>query len=70
MPEFDAAKVGKDLHRVDPAHVIADLTATGFVLEASLNLLANADDDRIASVFLPENRFKTDRSLLRFRKPK
>jgi predicted methyltransferase len=62
--------VGKDLHRVDPARVIADLTAAGSVLEASSDLLANAEDDKTTSVFLPENRFKTDRSSLRFRKPK
>jgi predicted methyltransferase len=50
--------------------VIADLTAAGFLLEASSDFLANVEDDKTTSVFLPENRFKTDRSLLRFRKSK
>ena len=69
-PGTDPAKVGKELHRIDPARIIADLTAAGFVLEESSNLLANVGDDKSTSVFLPENRFKTDRSLLKFRKPK
>jgi len=35
------------------------------------NALSGADaaGDKNTSVFLPENRFKTNRSLLRFRKP-
>lgn len=64
----DPEIVGKSVHRIDPAILIADLEAAGFELEAQSDLLANAEDDKSTSVFLPENRFKTDRSLLRFRK--
>jgi predicted methyltransferase len=69
VPGTDPAVVGKSVHRVDPAVIIADLTAAGFVLEATSELLANPQDDKTTSVFLPENRFNTDRSLLKFRKP-
>lgn len=65
----DPAVVGKSIHRVDPEVIIKDLTGAGFVLEARSDLLANPEDDKTSNVFLPENRFKTDRSLLRFRKP-
>ncbi len=65
----DPEIVGQKLHRVDPAVIISDLEAAGFVLEAESDLLANCEDDKTTNVFLPENRFKTDRSLLRFRKP-
>ena len=66
----DPEVVGETLHRVDPARIIADLEAIGFVLEAESDLLANPEDDKNTNVFLSENRFKTDRSLLRLRKPK
>ena len=56
-------------HRIDPAVVKADMEAVGFVLEAESDLLANAADDRTMNVFNPEIRGKTDRFLMRFRKP-
>lgn len=65
----DPAIVGKSVHRVDPAVVIKDLEGIGFVLESQSDLLANPDDDKTTSVFIEENRMRTDRSLLRFRKP-
>lgn len=65
----DNQAVGKKLHRVDPAAIIADVEAAGFKLEAKSDLLANPKDDKTTSVFLPENRYNTDRSVLRFRKP-
>ncbi len=64
----DLAGIAKDLHRVDPAQIISDLEAVGFTLEARSEILRNSDDDLSTSVFLPENRRKTDRSVLRFRK--
>ena len=63
------ALVGKDLHRVDPQVMIDDILAAGFELEASSDLLRNPNDDRSSSVFKPENRYTTDRSILKFRKP-
>lgn len=64
----DAAAVGKSLHRVDPAKVIADLTAAGFTLEAESDILSNPDDDLSKLVFDPSMRWQTDRSVLRFRR--
>lgn len=66
----DNAIVGKGLHRVDPQVMIDDIIAAGFVLEASSDLLKNPQDDKTTSVFSPEIRYRTDRSVLRFRKPK
>jgi predicted methyltransferase len=64
----DNQAVGKSLHRVDPAVMIKDIEAAGFTLEASSNLLRNPKDDKTTSVFTPENRYNTDRSVLKFRK--
>lgn len=64
----DNKVVGKSLHRVDPAVMIEDIVAAGFTLEASSDLLRNSEDDKTTSVFKPENRYKTDRSVLKFRK--
>jgi len=64
----DNEKVGKDLHRVDPAVMIKDIIAAGFELEATSDILSNPDDDKVSSVFLPKNRYNTDRSVLKFRK--
>ena len=67
-PWADNAVVGKDLHRVDPMVLIKDVLAAGFKLEEVSNILSNPKDDKTTSVFLPENRYKTDRSVLKFRK--
>jgi len=64
----DPAVVGKDLHRVDPAIIIKDLEAVGFKLEAQSDVLENSGDDLTKVVFDPDLRWKTDRSVLRFRK--
>jgi len=63
------AETGNTLHRIDSAIVIAELEGVGFVLEGESNVLANAEDDHTKSVFDPEIRGKTDRYVLRFRKP-
>ena len=63
------ADTGNTLHRIDSAIVIAELEGAGFVLEGESNALANAEDDHTTSVFDPEIRGKTDRYVLRFRKP-
>jgi predicted methyltransferase len=67
-----AAGTGKSvtdtLHRIDPAAVIADVTAAGFVLEAQSTLLARSDDPHAEPPFkLPG---KTDKFLMKFRKPR
>lgn len=64
----DNELVGEKLHRVDPKVMIADIKAAGFTLEAASDLLRNPQDDKTTSVFKPENRYRTDRSVLKFRK--
>ena len=59
---------GGTVHRIDPAIVIADMQAAGFVVDASSDLLRNSNDDYSKNVFAPELRGKTDRFILRFRK--
>ncbi len=51
------------------AFVIAELEGVGFVLDGESNVLANPDDDHAKNVFDPEIRGKTDRYVLRFKKP-
>ena len=53
-----------------PAVVKADFEKAGFVLEATSDLLRNPDDDHSKLVFDPSIRGKTDRFVLKFRKPK
>jgi len=60
---------GNTLHRIDPEIVIAELEQAGFVLEASSEVLRNMADDHSLSMAAPEVRGKTDRFVLRFRKP-
>jgi predicted methyltransferase len=62
-------ETGNTLHRIDSAIVIAELEGVGFVLDGESDVLANPDDDHTKSVFDPEIRGKTDRYVLRFRKP-
>jgi predicted methyltransferase len=69
MTGADNLVIGEKLHRVDPLVVIKDIEAAGFVLEAQGEFLRNSKDDLNTSVFLPENRYNTDRSVLKFRKP-
>jgi predicted methyltransferase len=57
------------LHRIDPAVVIAQTKAAGFVLEAQSQLLANPQDGHDRIVFAPEIKGHTDKFVLKFRKP-
>lgn len=57
------------LHRIDPAIVIQEAQAAGFVLEGQSTVLANPADPHTAPVFDPSIRGKTDKFLLKFRKP-
>jgi predicted methyltransferase len=59
----------KRLHRIDPEVVKRQVLAAGFVLEAESRLLANPDDDHTKSPFDPAWRNRTDRFVLKFRKP-
>jgi predicted methyltransferase len=60
----------KRLHRIDPDIVKRQIVAAGFVLEAASDVLANPNDPHTQSVFDPAIRDKTDRFVLKFRKPR
>jgi predicted methyltransferase len=62
-------ETGGTTHRIDPAIVIAEVEAAGFKLDGRSDLLRNLQDDYNRNVFEPELRGKTDRFVLRFRKP-
>jgi predicted methyltransferase len=57
------------LHRIDPATVIDQAKAAGFVLDAQSDLLSNPQDSHDKSVFAPEIKGHTDKFVLKFRKP-
>jgi len=57
------------LHRIDKATAINILTTAGFVLEDESDLLANPDDDHTQAVFSESIRGRTDRFVLKLRKP-
>jgi predicted methyltransferase len=63
------AETGGTLHRIDPEIVKRDFAAAGFVLEAESDVLRNPSDDLTKGVFDPAVRRKTDRFVLRFRRP-
>lgn len=58
-----------DLHRIDRAQVVREVTAAGFVLEEESSVLRNSEDDLSARVFEGDIRGRTDQFVLRFRKP-
>ncbi len=60
----------KTLHRIDPAVVMAQAKAAGFVLEARSDLLSHPQDAHDKIVFSPDLRGHTDQFVLKFRKPK
>jgi predicted methyltransferase len=63
------AETGGTLHRIDPDIVKRDFAAAGFVLEAESDVLRNPADDLTKGVFDPAVRGRTDRFVLRFRRP-
>jgi predicted methyltransferase len=64
-----SGETGGTVHRIDRAIVVRDLELAGFVLESESDLLRNPDDDHRLGVFDPSSRGKTDRFVLKFRKP-
>jgi len=58
------------LHRSDPDAVKAEIIAAGFEFVGSSDVIANPSDDHQAKVFEQGLHDKTDRYLLKFRKPK
>ena len=68
-PSRDTRGVADALHRIDPAVVKADFARAGFKLEAESPLLANPADNHSRLVFDPAIKGRTDRFVMRFRKP-
>lgn len=62
-------ETGGTTHRIDRDIVVREVEETGFKLEASSDLLRNTEDDYSRNVFEADLRGKTDRFVLRFRKP-
>jgi predicted methyltransferase len=60
---------GNTLHRIDPQIVKSILDAVGFEFLGSSEVLSNTDDDHLLPVFDETIRGKTDRFILKFRKP-
>lgn len=68
-PAGSSTSTGNTTHRIDPA-IITDLAKkAGFAQEQASDLLANPNDDYEKNVFDPAVRRKTDRFLIRYRKP-
>jgi predicted methyltransferase len=68
-PAGDPREVADRLHRIDPERVKADMAAAGFVLEAESSVLRRSEDTHDKGVFDPALRGKTDRFVLKFRRP-
>lgn len=68
-PAGDPREVVDKFHRIDPAQVKADMIAAGFVLDGESDVLHRSEDDHTKGVFDPSVRGKTDRFVLRFRRP-
>ncbi len=54
------------LHRIEPAAVLEEVEAAGFVLDAKSDALANKDDPHSIKVFDPSVKGETDRFAYRF----
>jgi len=65
----DTRAIVDKVHRIDPATVKADFARAGFVLDGESQILRMPGDDYTKNVFDPAVRGKTDRMVLRFRKP-
>ena len=68
-PAGDTRAIVEKMHRIDPATVRADMERAGFVFDAASDALHVASDDHSLNVFDPAIRGKTDRFMMRFRKP-
>lgn len=58
------------LHRIDPAIVRREVEAAGFVYVRSLDVLRRSDDPHTARIFEDSIHDRTDRFILKFRKPR
>lgn len=68
-PAGDTRATVEKLHRIDPADARAAMARAGFVLDGESDALRMPGDDVTVNVFDPKIRGKTDRFVMRFRKP-
>lgn len=68
-PPGSPKSTGADTHRIDPAIVKGLAEEAGFELVDQNDLLRNTTDNYELGVFHPEVRRKTDRFLMKFKKP-
>jgi predicted methyltransferase len=68
-PAGDIRATVDKLHRMSPADARAAMERAGFVLDGESDALRSTADDLAISVFDPKVRGKTDRFVMRFRKP-
>jgi len=61
--------VANTLHRIDPGIIRSDLVSAGFEFVAESDVLRNRGDDRRKPMSDPSVRGKTDRVVMKFRKP-
>jgi len=69
-PAGSGPETGNTTHRIAQQVVVDRLAEHGLVLEASSDILANAEDDLAKNMYDPAIRGHTDRMVLKFRKPK
>jgi len=62
-------ETGGTLHRIAPAVIKRDMAAAGFIFDGESDILRNPADDRSQTIFAPSVQGRTDRVVLRFRKP-
>ena len=65
-----ARETGGTLHRIDPNIVVADMEAAGFIAAGKSEALRNMDDDYSMNMSDPAVSGKTDRFVMKFRKPR
>lgn len=68
-PAGDIRATVDKLHRMNPADARAQMERAGFVFDGESSALRNASDDFNLDVFNAKVRGKTDRFVMRFRKP-
>ncbi|MGI9343023.1 MAG: class I SAM-dependent methyltransferase [Gammaproteobacteria bacterium] len=63
------ATTGGTLHRIDPELIRRDMDQAGFIYEGESGILRNKQDDYSVTVFDEKVRNRTDKVVMRFRKP-
>lgn len=67
-PDITREEIGR-LHRIDEARLVREIEAAGFELIGSSDVLRNPEDSHLLPMYDPQIRGRTDRLVLKFRKP-